>query len=99
MPFGMTSACTPHCDSSNFMYLLTAVTAAARVSVGQWILSKPYVLLAFHIKVSAPRRPRSRAVAVDRDRDVGGLPLFADDEHALAARVRRRDQPVDDPRR
>ena len=57
----MTSAATPHCASSNFMYLLTAVTAAARVSVGQWIFSKPYVLFAFHISVSAVRTPRSRA--------------------------------------
>jgi hypothetical protein len=35
---------------------------------------------------------------VDRDRDVRRLPLFADDQHALAAFVGRDDEIVDDPR-
>ncbi len=42
------------------MYLLTVVIVAAARSALQSIVSKPYVLLAFHRIVAAPRRPRAR---------------------------------------
>ena len=41
MPLGITSAPTPTAANSNFMYLLTQVIVAARVSAPQSIDSKP----------------------------------------------------------